>query len=168
MMKPHLRRLLNCPKPINNLTLLLIFGAFFACQETEESSAQFNASGETLSVSVGSSELLPDVERFLHSTTGSVEIGRAIVTPGGGPIGTEHQIQVEVFDEWEEEVASVVLETSSGSRGNLEYTLTPDSADQGLYLIVIESVGDEGEIREDEFTFRLWTGEAPEDSGEPQ
>ena len=164
-MKQHSLSLLNCRKQINNLSLLFLLGAFFGCQETEESSDQFNAAGETLSVSVGTNDLLPSVERILHSTTGSVEIGRASVTPGGGPIGTEHQIQVEIFDEWEESVSSVELETESGTRGTLQYALTSDSADQGLYMLVLESVGDEEETREDVFTFKLWTGETPEDSG---
>ena len=165
MMRPLLPNLLNCPKQINNLSILFAFGFLFACEEQVEDSSQFNASGETLSVSVGVDEVLPGIECTLHSTTGLIEIGTASISPGGGPIGTEHEIQVEVFDDWENSVSSVMVKTESGSRGSLEYMLIPDSADPGLYMLTLESVGDIGEIREDVFTFNLWTGEAPVDSG---
>ena len=167
MKQPSLS-LLKCPKQINNLYFIFVVSAFFGCQETEESSAQFNASDESIRIVVGETDILPTVNRSLHSTTGLIEIGQASATPGGGPIGTEHQFQVEVFDEWEDEVSSVVLKADSGSRGTLEYMLIPDSADRGLYIISLESVGEAGEAREDTFTFSLWTGDAPEDTGASQ
>ena len=144
---------------VKNLSILLLPWSLCACEEVEDASSQFNASGESLTISVGVEEVLPPVERMLHSTTGLVEIGQAYVVPGGGPIGTSHQIQVEVFDEWEEEVSQVVVKTDSGSRGTLEYNLIPDSADLGVYILDLESVGDPGEVRDDVFTLNLWTGD---------
>ena len=128
-----------------------------ACKEDEEPNwVQFNATDDTLEVQVGVEELLDPVDGVLHSNTGEVEIGAARVDPGGGPIGTEHEIVVEVYDDWENEIERATVRADSSERGKDEYELLPDSADEGIYKLVIVSVGDEGEQRSDELTFRLW------------
>lgn len=134
---------------------------FFSCDESEEVLyAQFNAEDEQLTVEVGVLDTLDPREIVLHSTTGAVEIGSAQVSPGGGPLGTEHTLIVEVGDDWEDQVVKASVRTESGERGEDEYTLEPDSADEGVYQITLISVGEEGEVRDDIFTIRLWEEEA--------
>ena len=52
------------------------------------------------------------------------------------------------------------MRTDSGDRGEDEYDLEADSADEGLFQIVLVSVGDEGESREDTFTIRVWENDS--------
>jgi hypothetical protein len=84
-------------------------------------------------------------------------VGLARVDPGGGPIGTSHEIVIEVFDAYQDVVDRASVRTSSPGRGEDEYDLDQDSADEGVYLITLESEGDLDELREDTLTFRLWT-----------
>lgn len=146
---------------------LLLFLA--ACEQAEETTwEQFNAEDDTVAVSVGTAcDPAPcaDVTADLTSSTGSQVIGTASVSPGGGPIGTEHRISLVVLDEYEAEVGRASVRTSSGSRGDDEYDLDQDSADEGTWVFSLQSVGDEGEVRDDTFTFRLWKEVPVEDSG---
>ena len=128
----------------------------FSCEDTPEDPNQFNAQEESLSVLVGISSLEPETERSLNSTTGLVEVASAKVSPGGGPSGTIHQIQVEVLEEYAEKIQEVRIDIKSGERGALQYTLINDSAQSNLYVLDLESIAQEGEIREDVFTFSLW------------
>jgi len=139
-------------------------GLFLACglmgyscdEEAEPNWVQFNGSEDSVLVEVGTSEELDAVSCELTSSVTGLVVGSATVTPGGGPIGTEHTILVVVEDEWENDVGRVSVRTSSGDRGNDEYELEPDPADEGYYGLHIVSVGEEGEQRTDELTFRLW------------
>ena len=130
--------------------------SLFACEETEEDPNQFNAHDESLEILVGISDILEDTSRTLYSTTGLVDIATATITPGGGPVGTNHQIQVLIFEDYMENVQEVLIDIDSGSRGTQQYTLTPDSAQPSLYVLELESVGEEGEERTDHFRFSLW------------
>jgi hypothetical protein len=135
----------------------MILAVLLACTEGDEVTyTRFNATDDTLTIQVGTSELLDPVAISLYSTTGTVEIGSANVDPGGGPIGTIHTLTVEIFDDWENEVSRVSVRTDSGDRGEDEYDLEADSADEGLYLYELSSAGDEGESREDTFTINVW------------
>jgi hypothetical protein len=116
----------------------------------------FNASTDTCVVEVGAAELLAPVSVMLHSSSGEVEVGVASVDPGGGPVGTEHRVFVTVDDAWEQTVDRASVRTTSPNRGEDEYDLDVDSADQGLYVLTLVSVGDPGEVREDSLTFHLW------------
>lgn len=138
-----------------------LFGVFFwACQESEEENYnQFNAETDQLEVSVGIEEELEATTIELHSSTGQVIVGTATLTPGGGPIGTEHQLIVEVENTWETEVTRAVLVIDSGERGEKEYILNRDSADAGYHQVDIQSVGDIGEVRTDTFTIQLYVEE---------
>ncbi len=139
------------------MRMLPLVLALCACTQDEETIyTQFNAEDDQLTISVGVESELEQVSTVLLSTTGTVEVGEAYADPGGGPIGTEHTLTVEVYDEWEDQVVRVTVRTDSGDRGEDEYELEPDSADEGLYQIKLVSVGDEGEVREDSFTIRLW------------
>ena len=59
------------------------------------------------------------------------------------------------------------MRTDSGDRGEDEYDLEADSADEGLYLRELSSVGDEGESREETFSIYVWEDDSTtSDTGE--
>ena len=139
----------------------MLLAVLLACTEGDEVTyAQFNADTDLLTIQVGTDEVLDPATISLYSTTGTVEIGTASADPGGGPIGTEHTLTVEIFDDWENDVSRVSVRTDSGDRGEDEYDLEADSADEGLYQIVLVSVGEEGESSEDTFTVRVWENDS--------
>ena len=129
-------------------------------EETEENFTQFNATTDTLTVSIAPGADATPTEIELRSSTGQVVVGTALLTPGGGPVGTEHQLVVEVSDTWQGQVEEVVISVDSGDRGVEEFTLKRDSADPGYHQIDIISVGDEGEIREDVVTIQLFANDS--------
>ena len=138
-----------------------LFGViFFACDESEEENYNlFNAASDSFEVSVGIAEETEAQVIELHSSTGQVIVGSATLTPGGGPIGTEHQLIVEVENTWETEVSRAVLIINSGARGEKEYILNRDSADAGYHQVDIQSVGEVDETRTDIFTIQLYVEE---------
>jgi hypothetical protein len=96
-----------------------------------------------------------------------VVIGSATVSPGGGPIGTTHDLVVVIDDAYEDKVDRVSVRIDAGDRGEDEYDLDRDSADEGYYKLSMVSVGEEGEVREDRFTIKVWDedGDADGDTG---
>ena len=146
--------------------VLPLLGASDCGSKDEDTYVQFNADDDTLTIDVGTEDVGEAVSIDLHSTTGSVVIGTATVDPSSGPIGTEHTITVEIFDAYENMVDRVSVRTDSGDRGEDEYDLVGDSADEGFYKLTLVSVGDEGETRQDSFTVRVWDIE-DDDDGEP-
>lgn len=133
-------------------------------QDDEIVYEQFNATDDTIEVEVGAEELLPARTEPLFSSTGEVEIGQVTVDPGGGPIGTNHDVVVIVTNEdpqfWASEIDRVSVRTSPPDDARAiaedEYDLRQDSADEGYWKITLESVGDPGEVRTDTLTVRLW------------
>jgi hypothetical protein len=137
--------------------LLLLVPALAACNGDQEAEwRQWNATDDQIQVEVGIDELLDEVEIPLRSSTGEVEVGLARVDPAGGPIGTLHDIVIIVDDEYADVVDRASVRTDSGERGEDEYDLDRDSAEEGVYKLTIESDGAPGEVRTDTFTFRLW------------
>ena len=138
-----------------------LFGVLFiACDESSEDNYNlFNADTDKFEVRIGIEEETEAQTLDLHSSTGQVIVGTAILNPGGGPIGTEHQLVIEVDNTWETDVSRVVLMIDSGDRGIKEYTLDRDSADAGYHQIDIQSVGEEGDVRTDIFTIQLYAEE---------
>ena len=122
---------------------------------------QWNGTGDRVEIEVGIEDELDPVETSLMSSTGEVEVGYALVSPGGGPIGTDHEIVVEVYDEHQDVIDRVSVRTASPERGQDEYDLDQDSADEGVYKTILTSVGVQGEARTDVFTFRLWEAIEP-------
>jgi hypothetical protein len=146
---------------------LLFAFTLIGCNSDDETEySQFNDSEDSLVVDVGTEEELDPVETDLHSSTGQVVVGWAQVSPGGGPIGTEHEIVVIVDDDYEDLVDRVSVRTDSGDRGEDEYDLEPDSADEGYYVLGIVSVGEDGETRSDTLSIRLWQEVESEDDSE--
>lgn len=137
---------------------ICLFG--LGCGEESDSDLdQFNATTDAFSVSIAPDADLTPQEIELRSSTGQVIVGTAVITPGGGPVGTEHQLVVEVADTWQGQVEKVVVAVDSGDRGVEEFTLKRDSADPGYHQIEIVSVGEDEEVREDTFTVKLFAND---------
>jgi hypothetical protein len=136
---------------------LLVLSTFACNKEAGVQYDQYNATNDTLSIQVGTEDVLDPIEIPLMSSTGQVEVGLARVDPGGGPIGTRHDFVVEVYDEFQDVVDRASVRLKAPRRGEDEYDLEQDSADEGVYLITLESEGGADEEREDTLTFRLWT-----------
>lgn len=152
------------------LQLSLVVGplALGGCDLTNDAGwVRFNADGQTVALSVGPDAPSEDGELTLLSTTESVEVGSLTVSPGGGPVGTEHAIVVVVEDDFEDQVDRVTLVTR-GDRGSQTHLLVQDSADPGLWQIDIVSLGADDEVREDELLLRLWTPAADGQDPDPE
>lgn len=117
----------------------------------------FNAEGDVIEVRVtAGAETGEAVSIDLHSTTGAVVIGSAVLDPGSGPVGTEHRLTVEVGDTWQEDVGRVAVSADSGERGVEQFELRQDSADHGFWVLDLTSAGSEGETRTDQLTVQLF------------
>ena len=148
------------------MSAFLAAALLLACTAEEEPVyEQFNAPDDILTVEVGAAELLPPVSIELWSNTGELPVGSASVDPGGGPGGTIHSIVVEVSDDYQDIVDRASVRTDSGERGEDEYDMVRDYADEGIYKLEIQSVADEGEIRTDTLTIRLWDETSGGDTG---
>jgi len=145
---------------------LLLALLFMACNGKDEVEyTQFNVDDDEVTIQVGVSDLLDPVNTVIRSTTGEVEIGSGEVSPGGGPIGTDHEVVIIVFDDYQDQVDRVSVRTSSPGRGEDEYDLIQDSADEGYYKLTITSAGEPDETRDDTLTFRLWQASTTEEDG---
>ncbi len=145
---------------------LVLLIALSACKQDEEVTyTQVNSSEDSLEIIVGD-EVLDPVEIDLTSSTGQVTIGWARVDPGGGPVGTEHEVVVEVFDDYEDLVDRTSVRIAPEGRGEDEFDLDRDSADEGFYQKLLETNGTEGEARTDSLTFRLWDRDDDDDATE--
>ena len=151
----------------------LLFAALLCgCGEDDPISySLFNCEEDSTFVHVGEAEILSGDDcdggdlLQLRSSSCEVSVGQASISPCGGPIDTEHEIVVNVNSTYTHEISKVTAVLESGQRGEDEYTLTPDSADEGLYKITLISVGSEGEQRDDLLRIKLWK-ENPEASDE--
>lgn len=138
--------------------LLLGLSLIAACDGGDEETLyeQFNSKDDTLQVEVGVTERLEARETELYSNTGQTFIGLASVDSGGVPAGEIIRLVVEVDDAYEHIVDRVTVRVDSGERGEDEYEMEADLADEGLYVLELQAVADEGEQRTDTFTLRLW------------
>lgn len=120
-------------------------------------------------VGITDGDIEPARSTELTSTTGAVTLGVATVDPGAAPAGTEHTVEVQIDDEWQEIIGKVSVGVNSGERGFEVFPLTQDSADHGYWFLELRSVGDEGEVRSDRFNFRLFqleVADEPVDTGD--
>ena len=129
--------------------------SLLACDRDDLTFDQINAADDVVAIEVGS-EVLPAVTLDLHSSTGQVVIGEVTVDPGGGPGDTEHEVYVTIDDDYVALVDHASIATSSDGRGSREFDMDPDSAEEGLFKLVIVSVAEDGEARTDSFTIQLW------------
>lgn len=134
----------------------VVFLAGFSCSDDETVWKAFNADSDVITVEVTASEVGDPVTAELRSTTGATIIGSATVDPGSGPVGTVHQVTVDVLDDFVDRVGRVEVIADSGDRGARTFSLLQDSADAGLWVVDVVSDGAEGEVRSDTFTFALF------------
>jgi uncharacterized iron-regulated membrane protein len=132
--------------------------AVVGCQgEKEPELIQFNNKTDVLQIDVVDKDVFGDPEEIeLLSNTSTVVVGVATVDPGSAPVGTDHQLIVQVDDTWQDVVTLVTVVAAADNRGKEEYELRQDSADHGVWVVTLTSIGDEGETRTDEMTIRLW------------
>tara|TARA_B100000575_G_scaffold169200_1_gene135381 strand:- start:862 stop:1347 length:486 start_codon:yes stop_codon:yes gene_type:complete len=149
---------------------LVLVVPFSGCDEEETITyTLFNCEEDSTFVRVGEERVVVgddcdgDELLQLNSSSCEVSVGQATVSPCGGPIGTEHEIVVKVNSTYSHEISKVTAVLESGQRGEESYTLTPDSADEGLYKVTLISVGSENEQRDDLLRIKLWK-EDPESS----
>jgi len=130
---------------------------FGGCDDAEEANwVVFNASNDTIDVTVGAKKSGPATSVDVHSTSGSVVVGNFSVDPGSAPFGTEHLVTVNVGDAWSEIVGRVTVTVDAGDLGTEEYTLRQDSANHGYWWVEVVSVDDGAISRDDTFTATLW------------
>ncbi|MEM6927331.1 MAG: hypothetical protein AAF602_10395 [Myxococcota bacterium] len=143
-----------------------------ACGSDEVEPALFNAEEQDITVLVRTecteSELAP-AELVLLSNVAELEIGRADVTPGCGPVGTMHVLTIQLFDDQEALVDEAQVVTVPESVSDLDgdgeneprdrstYTLDRDLSDPGFFDVELTSLGAPGEERDDRFRIRLLT-----------
>jgi len=156
---------MRLPRPLRASLLALVFVSTACTEAVETSYEQFNASDDALSIEVGVADVLDPVSIELWSNTGEVTVGVAEATPGGGPAGTLHEIVVTVSDDYKDVIDRVTVRTDSGERGEDEYDLTRDYADEGIFKLELQSVADDDEIRTDTFTVRLLDAVERADTG---
>lgn len=137
------------------LAAVALLAAVAGCDKNAEEWSRFNATTDVLEIQVGA-EVGDPVTIELHSTTGSNVVGEATVTPGSGPVGTDHEVTVLVADEYEAVIERVSVQSDAGDRGVEVHELVQDSAEHGLWWRILTSVGEEGETRTDTFEVQLW------------
>lgn len=166
---------------------MLVLFALIGCEDSSETTYdRFNADDNSVTVSVGTETLYEvdaggaavldeagqpvpvSVSCTLTSTADQVELGTGSVSPSAGPVGTLHTVRVDLDEEYASDVDKVEVETSSGDRGSDIYGLDADSAGEGVWVLELVSYGEEGEVREDTLTFRLFeaVSSTTEDTGE--
>lgn len=156
------------------IVLLLLLAA---CDEsTETTYTQYNGEDDSVVIQVGAdteytmddlgNEVVVDASTTLSSTSGEYQLGIGSVSPASGPIGTVHTVRVELDEDYDSDVDRVSIRTSSGDRGEDEYDLDEDSAGEGLWTLELTSYGEEGEVREDTLTFRLWQADETSSTGD--
>lgn len=135
---------------------LVGFVSLGICSDDDAYYKPFNGDDDAVELAVGPSDDLEPISVDLYSNTGSILVGVGTVTPGAAPVGTDHDVSVEVLEDFEETVERVTIEVEAGDRGTSEHVLRQDSADRGLWKVAITSRGEEGEIRTDRLRFVLW------------
>lgn len=140
----------------------MIAALFFAalvptsCEGGSTSWSRFNATDDALVVQVTASADLGDARVVaLYSNTELVQVGQASVTPGSGPVGTEHQLVVQVDAPWDAQVQRATVTVQSERGVDATFELTQDSASAGMWVIGVRSGGVLGEERTDTWSIAL-------------
>lgn len=151
-----------------------------ACGSEDVVPELFNAEDQDLTVLVQpdctDDELAPAIITLVSNVAGR-RIGEAEVSPGCGPVGSQHELTVEVFNDWEElvdearvisipeSVSDLDGDGNNEARDRATYSLERDSADIGLFAITLESLGARDETREDRWRVRILTFPEETDDG---
>ena len=145
--------------------LLLGLLGIEACEDEKTEYEPFSSHEDSVNVKVGSADLLDGESTEVLSNTGANVVGEAMVSPGGGPIGTEHMLTATVSQENQYIVDRVSVEITSPHRPDRELDLVRDSEDRELFVLDLVSVGEDGESRTDIFTFKFWDIVGDDDEG---
>ncbi len=140
-----------------------------ACGNDEIEWERVNGNGASIDVHVTDQDLAADFLltgiQDIPAKRADAPLGEWIVTPEWGPVGTEHEVAVTVYEDHEELVQKVTVIMKS-ARGRSEWELERDPAFIGSWGLVFESLGAADEkSRVDTFELRLWT--PVEDPEEP-
>ena len=79
--------------------------------------APYNGDDDVIAVDVGVAEE-DDRTSDLHSNTGLTSVGDATISPGAGPVGTEHTVMVLLDEEFSDDVGRVSVEGGISTRRN--------------------------------------------------
>ena len=147
-------------KPTAGILLLVLSG----CKKEEEIQYRlFNCEEDSTLIDIGAEDILTEDQCetiSLQSSSclsdGEETVGEAYIWPCAAPIGTEHDIVIMVDRPYDQKIAKATVRLDSDGRGEDEYRLTQDSANEGLYKLTLISVGSEGERRQDFVQFKLW------------
>ncbi len=147
-------------KPSTGILLLVLSG----CKKEEEIQYRlFNCEEDSTLIDIGAEEILTkdQCETVQLQSSSCLDgdeetVGEAFIWPCAAPIGTEHDIVIFVDRPYDQKIAKTTIRLESDGRGEDEYRLTQDSANEGLYKITLISVGSEGERRQDFVQFKLW------------
>jgi len=147
-------------KPSTGILLL----AFSGCKKEEEIQYRlFNCEEDSALIDIGADEILTEdqcetipLQSSSCLSDGEETVGEAYIWPCAAPIGTEHDIVIMVDRPYDQKIAKATVRLESDGRGEDEYRLTQDSANEGLYKLTVISVGSERERRQDFVQFKLW------------
>ena len=145
-----------------SLAFLLLCGT--GCKKEEEVAYRlFNCEEDSALIDIGAEDLLTEDQcesTPLRSSSclddAQATVGEAYIWPCAAPVGTEHDIVIMVDRPYDQQIAKATVRLESDGRGEDEYRLTQDSANEGLYKITLISVGSEDERRQDSIRFKLW------------
>ncbi len=137
---------------------LVVLSTLFGCNGGDSGAVwvRFNHPDDAIGIDIKNDEPGEDIYADILSTTGEAIVGDIRISPGSGPVGTEHLLVVTVFTAYEDRVRKVELQAFSGPRGVLEFDPEQDSADLGIWVARLTSYGEEGEERHDSFGIDLW------------
>jgi hypothetical protein len=124
---------------------------FTGCNQddVEATWVRFNNDEDFIEIEVEPGAVGDEILGDVTSTTGETVVGSIRVTPGSGPVGTEHTVVVQVLEAYEERVARVDIKAVSDDRGNRIFTLQQDSAELGVWVAELVSYGVDDEVRVD-------------------
>jgi len=142
----------------------------FACGGDELVPERFNADEQDLTVLVKddcTDEEAAPVQIPLLSAVGRIEVGFAEIEPGCAPLGSDHVLFVEVYDEYQDlidearvtaipqAVSDLDGDGEDEARDRSTYVIPRDGADSGVFAITLRSRGARGEMREDRWRVSL-------------
>ena len=145
-------------------SVVFLLLACTGCKKEEEITYRlFNCEEDSALIDIGSEDLLTEDQCEsipLQSSSclddGQETVGEAYIWPCAAPVGTEHNIVIRVDRPYDQQIAKATVRLESDGRGEDEYRLTQDSANEGLYKITLISVGSQDERRQDFVQFKLW------------
>lgn len=137
------------------LALLSLFALVGCDSDGDVTWRQFNGAEDEVEIEVAPGEASGVATFDLTSNTGVVVVGQATVTPATGPVGTQHTLVVVVDEEWGERIGRATI-NSVGERGEESYDLLQDTAEPGVFELVLTSLGEVDESRVDTWRLDLW------------